>query len=173
MSCRSHLAILVTLAGAITGCGGRKHAATPRSMPTPTVQVGECGVPGRDGVMGQAPKSDRADRDLNGDGVAETIVVDRALCTPEGNCYWNVFVAAPTGSQECARYAGTFAGAALEPLTSRGEDNMSDVRGYWNLHGGRLLLQSYRFARGGYLITEALLCKRDSDDKLECMDETR
>jgi len=142
-------------------------------MPTPSIQVGACGEPGRDGVMGPSPKAERADRDLNGDGAIESIVVDRAMCTPEGNCYWNVFVAPRAGSQECSRYAGTFAGAALEPLGSKGDDNMSDVRGYWNLHGGRLLLQSYRFARGGYQIVDALLCKRGGDDKLECMDEER
>lgn len=163
----------ITLLVLVAACGGKKAATTPRAMPSPSVQVGACGVPGRDGVMGASPKIDRADRDLDGDGVSESIVVDRTLCTAEGNCYWNVFLAPPQGSGECARYAGTFAGAALEPLASRGDDNMTDVRGYWNLHGGRLLLQSYRFARGGYEITEALLCKRDRDDKLECMDETR
>lgn len=154
--------------GAQAGCG-RPAASSPRVMPTPTVQVGACGQPGRDGVMSASPKVDRADRDLDGDGAAETIVVDRAMCTPEGNCYWNVFVA-PSGGA-CARYAGTFAAAALEPLASRGDDNMTDVRGYWNLHGGRLLLQSYRFARGGYQLVEALLCRRASDDRLDCMDE--
>ena len=100
-------------------------------------------------------------------------MVDRAMCTSEGNCYWNVFKAAPASSQECARYAGTFAGAALEPLAQKGDENMSDVRGYWNLHGGRLLLQSYRFVRGGYQLTEALLCKRAADDKLDCTDSDR
>jgi hypothetical protein len=47
---------------------------------------------------------------------------------------------------------------------------MADVRGYWNLHGGRFLLQSYRFLHGGYRIVEALLCKREADDRLECAD---
>ena len=47
---------------------------------------------------------------------------------------------------------------------------MSDVRGYWNLHGGRLLLQSYRFVRDGYQIVDALLCKRAADDRLDCAD---
>jgi hypothetical protein len=32
------------------------------------------------------------------------------------------------------------------------------------------LLQSYRFARGGYRLVEALLCKRGDDDKLDCAD---
>lgn len=114
--------------------------------------------------MSASPRLERADRDLNGDGTPETIVTDRAMCSGDGNCYWNVFV---SGS-DCARYAGTFEGAALEPLSSRGEDNMIDVRSYYNLHGGRLVLQSYRFARGGYGIVDALLCKRGSDDQLEC-----
>ena len=77
------------------------------------------------------------------------------------------------GSDECARYAGTFAGAALEPLAARGDDNMSDVRGYWNLHGGRLLLQSYRFVRGGYQLVDALLCKRAADDRSIAATRTR
>jgi hypothetical protein len=120
--------------------------------------------------MSSSPKLDRADRDLNGDGAVENIVVDRAMCTSDGNCYWNVFVPPHGSDRECSRYAGTFAAAALEPLGSRGEDNMTDVRGYWNLHGGRLLLQSYRFVRGGYQIVEALLCRRAADDRLDCMD---
>ena len=157
----------------VAACASPKKATAPREVPTPTVQVGACGEPGRDGVMGATPHLDRADRDLDGDGTPESIVVDRGMCTGEGNCYWNVFKAPPTGSQECARYAGTFAGAALEPLSQKGDDNMSDVRGYWNLHGGRLLLQSYRFVRGGYQLTDALLCKRAADDKLDCTDSDR
>jgi hypothetical protein len=81
-----------------------------------------------------------------------------------------VFVAPPANSQECSRYAGTFEAAALEPLAGTGEDNMTDVRGYWNLHGGRMLLQSYRFVRGGYQLLDAVQCRRASDDRLECMD---
>ena len=168
MSPRWILVVLVAVGSA--ACHGNKGVSSPRSMPTPSVQVGACGVPGRDGVMSSSPKAERADRDLDADGTNEAIVVDRAMCTPEGNCFWNVFV---VRAGECSRYAGTFAGAALEPLAGKGDNNMSDVRGYWNLHGGRLLLQSYRFARGGYQIVDALLCKRGSDDKLECMDEDR
>ena len=162
------------LAIALVGCAGRaKPASTARVIPTPSVQVGQCGEPGRDGVMGNAPRVDRADRDLDGDSVVENIVVDRGMCTPDGNCYWNVFRSPPAGSGECSRYVGTFAGAALEPLADAGEDNMRDVRGYWNLQGGRLLLQSYRFVRGGYQLTDALLCKRAADDRLECMDDEK
>lgn len=163
------LGLGLALAGA--ACGSSRASVRPaRVVPTPTVQVGACGDPRRDGVMSASPKLGRADRDLDGDGVTEAIVVDRSMCTPDGNCYWNVFVAPPRGSQECARYVGTFEAAALEPLGSRGDDNMIDVRGYWNLHGGRLLLQSYRFTRGGYRIVEAVQCRREHDDRLECMD---
>lgn len=159
--------------GALVACTKSHPATSPREVPTPSVQVGACGEPGRDGVMSTSPRVDRADRDLDGDGTPESIVVDRAMCTGEGNCYWNVFSPPAAGSQECARYAGTFAGAALEPLPAKGDDNMSDVRGYWNLHGGRLLLQSYRFVRGGYQLVDALLCKRAADDKLDCSDSER
>jgi hypothetical protein len=166
-----HVLVVVVASFASAACHSGKHVSSPRVMPTPSVQVGACGEPGRDGVMGSSPRIDRADRDLDGDGRPESIVVDRAMCSEQGNCYWNVFVAPKPGSQDCSRYAGTFAGTALEPLAAKGDDNMRDVRGYWNLQGGRLLLQSYRFARGGYQLVDALLCKRASDDKLECMDD--
>jgi len=162
----SRIAFVVLLAA----CQREHQATTPRAIPTPSVQVGSCATPGHDGVIGAAPRIERADRDLDGDGTAEAIVVDRSLCTAEGNCYWNVFLVPRPGAADCARYAGTFEGGALEPLATKGDDNMADVRGYWNLHGGRLLLQSYRFLRGGYRITDALLCKRAADDKLDCAD---
>src|ERR1700733_6585774 len=139
--------IAIALVAACTH--GASHTTPSTVMvPTPSVQVGACGEPGRDGVMGKSPRIDHADRDLDGDGKAESIVVDRSMCTPDGNCFWNVFTQPAAG--ECARYIGTFAAAALEPLSGKGDDNMSDIRGYWNLHGGRMLLQSYRFTRGGY-----------------------
>ena len=81
-----------------------------------------------------------------------------------------MFVTGGTAGAQCARYAGAFAGSALEPLGTRGDDSMLDVRGYWNLHGGRLLLQSYRFARGGYQLVDVLLCRRAADDRLDCTD---
>jgi hypothetical protein len=96
--------------------------------------------------------------------------VDRALCTADDNCFWNVFVVPPSGSSDCARYVGTFEARALEPMTTTGDDNMVDVRGYWNLHSGRFLLQSYRFLHGGYRLVEALICRRERDDRLECAD---
>jgi hypothetical protein len=160
--------VLTLLAAA---CGNKKSSTTPTTvrLPTPSVQVGACGEPGRDGVMGSAPKLQRADRDLDNDGRPEAIVVDRAMCTAEGNCYWNVFLAGRTPG-ECSRYAGTFQASALESMPQRGDDNMSDVRGYWTLHGGRMLLQEYRFLRDGYQIVSTLLCKRAADSRLDCAD---
>jgi hypothetical protein len=165
------LALAALSSATLAACSGKPKRLPVRSMPTPSIQVGACGEPGRDGVMGRAPKIDRADRDLDGDGTIEPIVVDRALCTPEGNCYWNVFV--PPRGSECARYAGTFEAAALEPLTTKGDDNMRDVRAYFNQSGGRMLLQSYRFVRGGYQIIDVIQCKRSADDRLECADQER
>jgi len=50
----------------------------------------------------------------------------------------------------------------------------ADSAFFWEgLRGGRLLLQSYRFTRGGYRIVEAVQCRRESDDRLECMDSRR
>ncbi|MBA3395837.1 MAG: hypothetical protein H0T89_24545 [Deltaproteobacteria bacterium] len=170
MSLRLLIGGALVLGAAVTGCGGRRGPSTTRVIPTPTVQVGACGEPTRDGVLGKTPRLDRADRDLNGDGTNESVVVDRSMCSAEGNCHWNVFVVPPAGSQECSRYAGTFAAAALEPMTSKGDDNMIDVRGYWNLHGGRLSLDTYRFTRGGYLLVDSIMCRRATDDRLECMD---
>lgn len=160
------------LLAALAACGGRTRTTTPREMPSPSVQVGACGAPGKDGVMSASPRVDRADRDLDGDGNLESIVVDRAMCTAEGNCYWNVFVR-KAGQDACARYAGTFWAAALELLESRGEDNMADVRGYYNLHDRRLRLESYRFVRGGYQIVDSLACRREVDDRLDCVDDKR
>ncbi|MDB4957670.1 MAG: hypothetical protein JWO36_5239 [Myxococcales bacterium] len=163
--------LIVVVASACTH--GKLHSTQTMTIPTPSVQVGVCGEPNRDGVMGKVPRVEHADRDLDGDGRPETIVVDRTMCTGDAdpkNCYWNVFTH-PAG--ECARYVGTFAGAGLEPLGSKGEDNMSDVRAYWRQTGNRLLLQSYRFTRGGYQIGEVLSCKRAADDRLECADTVR
>lgn len=165
---RIGFALLAVLLAALASCRREPRATAPKPIPAPAVQVGECATPARDGVTSVAPKRYRADHDLNGDGAPEPIVVDRSLCTAEGNCYWNVFIAPRAGSSDCTRYAGTFEGSALETMTARGDDNMADVRSYWNLHGSRLLLQSYRFLRGGYRIVDALVCKRLGDDKLDC-----
>src|SRR4051794_26740484 len=162
---------IVFVFAACTHTGTR--ATSTLAIPTPSVQVGVCGEPGRDGVMGKTPSTEHADRDLDGDGRAESIVVDRSMCTDAGNCYWNVFTRPSAQPGDCARYVGTFAGAALEPLAARGEDNMSDVRAYWKQSGNRLLLESYRFTRGGYQIGEVVSCKRAADDRRECADSAR
>ncbi len=164
-------ALLIVLAA----CGARPKQATtlPRAaaMPVPTVQVGACAEPDRDGVVSPRPDLKHADRDLDGDGRAEAITADRAMCTPEGNCYWNVFVR-PSG--QCPRYAGTLAGSRLEPLATRGDDHFLDVRGYWTLTGGgRFLVEEYRFVRGGYQSQGALLCRREDDDRLQCSEDPR
>src|SRR5688572_4757620 len=108
-------AFTLGVALAATACGpSPRRASSPRVMPTPTVPVGSCAEPTRDGVTSAAPKHERADRDLNADGAVESIVVDRTLCTADGNCFWNVFVTPAPGRGGCARYAGTFAASNLE-----------------------------------------------------------
>lgn len=162
--------ILLVATVLVSACGGRAQVANPR--PTATITLGSCGEPGRDGIMSSHPKIERADRDLDGDGKREIVVVDRKLCTAEENCYWNVFL--PPRDGGCTHYAGTFAAALLELMQSSGDDNMVDVRGYWNLHGGRISLESYRFMRGGYQRIDALICRRArNDDRLECLDDSR
>lgn len=161
--------VLLLAAAACTHAARATTSTTP--VPTPSVQVGSCAEPGKDGVMGERPRAERADRDLGGTGTPAIVVVDRGKCTALGNCYWNVFEPARAGS--CARYLGTFAAAALEPLASKGDDNMSDVRAYWVEDGGRTLLQTYRFVRGGYQIVDVVQCKRAGDDRIECADGDR
>ena len=154
--------VLVLLAA----CAHAPRRTTSEAAAQPSVQVGACADPARDGIVSAHPKVERADRDLDGDGVAEIVTVDRAACTGDGNCYWNVFVK----HADCARYLGSFAGALLEPLATRGDGNAIDVRAQWKQSGDRLLLETYRFVRGGYRIVEVLQCKRAVDDRLECAD---
>jgi hypothetical protein len=92
------------------------------------------------------------------------------MCTSEGNCYWNVFVPPPeNAAEQCQRFAGTLAAAAIEPTGGRGDDGYADLRGYWRLtSGGRLLLHEYSFRRGGYQVVDAILCRREGDDRLLC-----
>lgn len=156
---------------AIAACTGRAHRAPepPRvdRLPTPSVHVGECAAPERDGVVSEHPDRQRADRDLDGDGRPETVVADRALCHA-GNCYWNVFVRETADG--CERFAGAIAGAALEPAPP-GTTRWPELRGYWSLGGPRVLIHTYQFRRGGYLLTEALLCRRQDDDRLLCAEQ--
>src|SRR5690349_19617776 len=97
------------------GCGGRTaRGGAPTARPPSTVQVGDCADPGRDGVIGAHPALRHADRDLDGDAEVEIVVADRSLCSREGNCHWNVFVA--DGAAGCRRYAGTIDAASIESL---------------------------------------------------------
>ena len=162
-------AALCALAAA-AACGRAPARPTTPAPPPSTRRLGSCGDPERDGVLGAHPSLERADRDLDGDGSRELVVADRSLCTGEGNCYWNVFVRDEAAA--CQRYAGTIAGAALEPLSTRGEARFRDLRGCWRLtSGGRLLLQEYRYRLGGYAVIDALLCVRRDDDRILCADE--
>jgi len=172
----ARLALLAAGGSAVAACGGKaRPPARLTDRPAPTVQVGACGQPERDGIVGTRPRPERQDRDLDGDGVPEAVVADRDLCTAEGNCWWNVFVVAGRdGRGACARYAGTFAAASLEPLAARGDDGFADVRGTWNLaSAGRFLVQDYRYVRGGYQVVDALLCRRENDDRLLCTEDER
>jgi hypothetical protein len=178
---RNHLlSASVALAVAVAACGGKaRPPARLTDRPAPTVQVGACGQPERDGIVGTRPAPRHADRDLDGDGVAEVVVADKGLCTAEGNCWWNVFVlGGGRGGDDpdaaCARYAGTLAAASLESLAGRGDDGFADVRGTWNLASdGRFLVQDYRYVRGGYQVVDALLCRRENDDRLLCTEDER
>jgi hypothetical protein len=165
MSCSRWLPLLVLAAA----CGPNPApGARATTTPVPTVRVGDCAAPERDGVRGEAPRFKRADRDLDGDGNPEAVVADENLCTADGNCYWNVFVRAEGG---CERYAGALAGAVLEPQAVA--SGWQPVRVYWNLGGGkRVLLQEYQFRRGGYVLAETLVCRRQDDDRLQCTEDT-
>jgi hypothetical protein len=161
-------AVVVALVGA---CGSKAAPAstipTADSMPVPTVQIGDCADPERDGVIGDAPQLRRADRDLNGDEVAEAVVADRTMCTEEGNCHWNVFVG--DGADGCSRYAGTIAAAAIESLQDRGEGGFFALRGWWSFAGGsRMLMQEYQFRHGGYHVRDAVMCRQVGGDRLIC-----
>ncbi|MBZ0235425.1 MAG: hypothetical protein K8M05_24060 [Deltaproteobacteria bacterium] len=169
------LTLTLTLLLLSSACGGkRRPAAHPRTstVPLPTVRVGDCAAPERDGVHSDTPRMRRADRDLDGDGTPEAVVADETMCTADGNCYWNIFIRTDAG--ECERYAGALAGAALEPLPAVAGMAWPPVRAYWNLGGGkRVLVQEYQFRRGGYVLYDTLVCRREADDRLQCTEDTR
>jgi hypothetical protein len=163
--------VIALLIGTALGCGSRAHKPIAPA-PTSNVALGTCADPGRDGVVGQRPRLDRADRDLDGDRVEEAVVADRGLCTDEGNCYWNVY-AAPAGSGSeggtCWRYVGTIPARVIDRLRQRGDDGFHDLRGWWRLAGGgRMLLQEYRYRHGAYRIVETMVCQQQDDDRLRC-----
>ncbi len=167
----SHRWLLGALLGVSLGaCGGRAKPAPTRPEPIPMpvpagVNTGDCADPARDGALGEDPIPKRADRDLDGDGNAEIVVADERLCTPEGNCHWNVF----REQSECLRYVGTLSAARIEALPHRGEAGFADIRAIWRLTDeGRLLLQEYQFRRGGYHVADVLLCRQSNDDRVLC-----
>lgn len=169
-------ALSLALAVTAAACGGRARPQAPTppevtAVPPTTIKVGECGVPERDGVAGPAPTLARADRDLDGDGRPEQVVADRGRCTEAGNCYWNVFLPADDGG--CARFAGTLAGAYLEPGPASAPGVPAPVRAYWALGGGRLLVSDYEFRRGGYALVGTLVCRREDDERLQCTEDRR
>jgi len=166
MSFWSAAVVATALALGAAACGSSR-AVSPRPTLERSGRVGTCADPARDGVISASPRLDGHDRDLNDDGRPERIVTDRALCTEEGNCYWNVFSSDPGSG--CMRYAGTVAGVALETLTEVGDRGFHSVRAWWALSGGgRLLLEEYRYRHGGYRVVDSLLCRRLSDDRIEC-----
>ena len=170
----THLAAGLALAAA--GCPARPRPVAPSAsrvtaLPPPTVKVGDCGVPEQDGVVSAAPRLEHADRDLDGDGRPEAVVKDLAMCTAERNCYWNVFLPAQDGG--CARFAGALPGEILEFRAPGPGGVPGPVRAYWNLGGGRLLMQDYEFRRGGYMLVDTLVCHRESDDRIRCTEDGR
>ena len=162
-------ALLVGCAAVLlAACGSRRVGGKGPSMArTSTVVLGDCADPERDGVLGNAPRLERSSRDLDDDGAGELVAVDRALCTRDGNCYWNLFSDGHTGG--CRRYLGTVEATAIEPLAERGDQGYRDLRGWWKLTGeGRFLLQTYRYRSGGYRVIDALVCRQEGDDRLLC-----
>ena len=167
--------LLAWVALSLVACVNRKRSLAgppvPRALPTRSaVQVGGCADPTRHGVFGDKPDLQRADRDLDGDGVDEMVVMDATQCTPDRNCHWNLY----RTEAQCHRYLGTVSAFAIQRLTVRDERGFFGLRGWWHLTGGkRLLMQEYRFRRGGYRLVEALLCRQDGDDLLLCEDRGR
>lgn len=162
------LAVVVVLAVLALGACGRRHPVTAPGQPLPVAPAlpdGACADPERDGVVSERPALKRADQDLDGDRTPEVVVADRALCTAEGNCHWNLF----RRQDGCYRYLGTVAAARMQRVPRRGEDGLFGLRTWWNLTGdGRLLLQEYGYRRGGYRVVEVLLCRQADDDRVLC-----
>jgi hypothetical protein len=164
---KAALAAALAVALQVVGCGGRGPVRPkyPQALPVrANVEVGECADPAKQGVIGRTPRLVRADRDLDGDRVAEIVVADRELCTVEGNCHWNLY----RRQRQCYRYLGTVSAASLQRVAPRSEGFVG-LRGWWKLTArNRMLLQEYRFLRGGYRLVEALPCRQASDDRIVC-----
>lgn len=170
---RVTIALAVASLIAATGCGRKRGVAPSPTRPLPVrgdVQLGECAEPDREGVMSEDPTPWRADRDLDDDGADEVVVADRSLCTREGNCHWNIY----SLQDSCHRYLGTVSASDIQRIRPRSEAGFYGLRGFWRLTGdGRVLLQEYRFRRGGYELVEAILCRLADDDRILCEEPGR
>ena len=174
-SIAASLPLLLTLA--VPDCGSRRSKTTlpSQALAQPVLAVGSCGTPDHDGLrnpQASAVRLARADRDLNGDGQAEIVAVDRSMCDSVGNCHWNIFAAAPS-RDACQRFLGTVAGVTLQVSATDGpgDQGFVPVRAFWQLGEGRVLVQSYLFSAGGYRVSDALVCSRaaaGSGDTLSC-----
>ncbi len=167
------LALALLMSVLVSGCGRKRGTSPAPARPLPVqgdVRVGDCADPAKEGVVGEAPSLDRADRDLNDDGNDEVVVAARGMCTKEGNCHWNLY----RTEGECHRYLGTVSASGIQRIPPRGEDGFYGLRGFWRLTGdGRVLLQEYRFRRGGYRLVEAVLCRQADDDRILCEEQGR
>ncbi|WP_428263929.1 hypothetical protein [Haliangium sp.] len=159
---------------ALLGACGQKPAPGPARPDRHTlpgvgeVRTGDCADPERDGALGEHPALRHADRDLDGDGRDELVVADGNLCTPEGNCHWNLF----RDDDGCRRYLGTVSAARVQRMSYRGESGFVDLRAMWHLTGERRwLLQTFRFRRGGYHLAEVLVCRQSDDNRVLCAEE--
>lgn len=162
------IAVCALIASAAACTRGLPDTAEPAPPPAEAVPAG-CADPERDGVVSDDPDLERADRDLNGDGRDEIVVADRALCTPEDNCHWNLFAAQ---RRECPRFLGTVSGVAIEEAGEVGEDGFPHLRGWWQLADeGRMLMQAYIFRDGRYRIEEAVPCAAGADGRIICGEE--
>ena len=171
---RKSVLVVLVIAPLVCACVAKKRAVGVSTAPPLPVRtgpdVGTCADPTREGTFGDRPIIERADRDLDGDGVDEMVVMDRTLCTPEHNCHWNIYRI----ESGCHRYVGTVSAYAIQRLSTRDENGFYGLRGVWRLTGGqRVLLQVYRFLRGGYRLQEAFLCRYDDGDRLLCEERGR
>jgi hypothetical protein len=156
----------VVALAALGGCPSSRRP--PPKAPAPSVSIGECADPERDGTVSANPDLRRADRDLDRDGVEEVVVADRTLCAGD-NCHWNLFSLAP-GEEGCHRFLGTIAGGAIE-LGAAGDGGFPELRSWWRFDDERALLHVFHFRRAGYRLSETLLCRQGGDDGVECVSE--
>lgn len=159
----------VVALAALGGCPSSRRP--PPKAPAPSVSIGECADPERDGTVSANPDLRRADRDLDRDGVEEVVVADRALCNGR-NCHWNLFRVEPRGETTCHQYLGTISGASIE-VSAPGEAGYPELRSWWMFSDDRALLSVYHFREIGYRLIETLLCRQDGGDGVRCVSEDR